>query len=261
MSPRELTGRTAIVTCAASGIGRATAESLASAGARVAAVDLSPPIETVDSIQSAGGTALAVEADVADHEAVLTAAATVERELDTPNLLVTAAGIVQTSDSCDVLALTEAEWRRVIDVNLAGTFFWAQAVARGIVSASIPGGSIVTIATTGAVRPPHGTPAYHASKGGVISLTRALAVNLARHHIRVNSVLPGTIDTRLTHAELDVPEIAARIRARTPAGRPGDPREVASAITFLASDDASYITGQTLIVDGGLVVQGWTDAG
>ncbi len=258
----DLTGQVALVTGAARGIGRAIALRLAEAGAAVlvADVDLNGGRETVEAITALGGTAEAMVADVADiaegRAAVEEAVATFGR-LD---VLVNNAGIFPVAVA---LRLSEEQWDRVLDVNLKGAFFLAQAAARLMIAAR-RGGRIVNIASVAALRPGGNLAHYDASKAGLLALTRALALEFAPHHITVNAILPGEIDTPGTRgntSELDqqggvavmdmhTPEFLARI----PLGRLGTPEDVANAVLFLASGAAAYITGASLVVDGGFLL-------
>jgi NAD(P)-dependent dehydrogenase (short-subunit alcohol dehydrogenase family) len=258
----DLTGQVALVTGGAMGLGRAIALRLAEAGAAVlvADLDLAGGRETVEAIAALGGTAEAMVADVADvaqgRAAVEEAVATFGR-LD---VLVNNAGIFPFAAT---LRLVEAEWDRVLDVNLKGAFFLAQAAARLMIAAR-RGGRIVNIASVAALRPGGNLAHYDASKGGLLTLTRALALEFAPHSITANAILPGEIDTPGTRGntsdlnqqggvavvDMRAPEFLARI----PLGRLGQPEDVANAALFLASGAATYITGASLVVDGGYLL-------
>ena len=149
-----------------------------------------------------------------------------------------------------VLDLAESEWDRVIDTNLKGAFLCGQIAARAMVSAGTPG-AIVNIASINAKIALAGQAHYTASKGGLVMLTKAMALDLAPHGIRVNAIGPGVIETRMTERSLSDPQRRAMLLSKVPLGRVGQPRDVAHAALFLASDEASYITGATLYVDGG----------
>lgn len=242
-------GRVAVVTGAASGIGLGIAHGLAARGARVAVVDLD--LENARRAgNEVGNGAVPIAADVTQPDQV----ERVFREaaaLGEISLLVNNAGIVKMGPS-DSFAFDD--WKRVIDVNLTAVFLCSQAAARRMIPAG--GGSIVNIASIAARAAAPGFAAYSASKGGVLSLTRALAVEWAPHRIRVNSVSPGTIDTPLSReARARDPEAFARRDRRVPITRPGATSDVADAVAWLAGNESGYVTGQDIKVDGGLLSQ------
>ncbi len=250
-------GKVAFVTGAGSGNGRGIARRLASEKASVACVDinLNSAQETVDMIAAAGGQGLALEADVRDRAMIEQALANTLKSFGKVDFLVNNAGIVTMTGFQD---LTETEWDRVLDINLKGYFIVAQVVSKAI--AQNGGGAIVNISTvedevvvssTG-----HCQVHYNASKGGVRMLTKALAAELAGSSIRVNAVAPGAIDTQFTGSDLkESPEAMAFITSRALIKRLGTPEDIGAAVSFLLSDDASYITGARLAVDGGWSVR------
>jgi len=245
--------KTAFVTGAGAGIGRAISRRLAGEGARVAVTDVSlaSAQETVAVIEEHGGEAFAFEVDVRDRAAIARAASTVADRWGGIHLLVNNAGVVTTHSFKD---LTEDAWDFVVDVNLKGQFLVAQEVTRWIAEAG--GGAVVNLSTveasvvvtSGATAQPH----YNASKGGVPMLTKALAVELAGDSIRVNCVAPGPIATDFFDLETVTSEAGmAFMGQRLLVPRVGQPEDIAAAVSFLLSDEASFITGIQLPVDGG----------
>jgi NAD(P)-dependent dehydrogenase (short-subunit alcohol dehydrogenase family) len=253
----RLAGRVALITGAASGIGRATAQRFLAEGARVAAADMNG--DGLEAEFAGHDGAVTVAGDVSDPaDAAHMAAAAVEA-FGTIEILVNCAGIARYTN---FLELPLEEWQLVQDVNSTGTFLMAQAVARHMVaerSLRQHSRAIVNIASVEAhvVLASSGHPQvhYNASKGAVHMITRALAVELAPHGIRVNSICPGLTETPLAAYALATPERRASIEKLVPLGRVAQPGEIAAAALFLASADASYITGEALVVDGGFMVQ------
>ncbi|HEV2242707.1 MAG TPA: SDR family oxidoreductase [Streptosporangiaceae bacterium] len=253
----RLAGRVALITGAASGIGRATAQRFLAEGARVAAADMNG--DGLEAEFAGHDGAVTVAGDVSDPaDAARMAAAAVEA-FGTIEILVNCAGIARYTN---FLELPLEEWQLVQDVNSTGTFLMAQAVARHMVaerSLRQHSRAIVNIASVEAhvVLASSGHPQvhYNASKGAVHMITRALAVELAPHGIRVNSICPGLTETPLAAYALATPERRASIEKLVPLGRVAQPGEIAAAALFLASEDASYITGEALVVDGGFMVQ------
>lgn len=233
------TKQTAFVTGGASGIGRATVLRLAEDGFRVVAIDRNAQAiaQVVDEVTRAGLEAAGRIADVCDRNAI-TALLDAESRVD---VLVCAAGI---GPSRPFNEITDDEFRAVLEVNLLGVFISSQEAVRRMK----PGGRVVTVSSR-AVLGGSGFAHYVASKAGVIGLTRAMAMDLRRQRIAVNSVAPGFTDTGMTRAM--TPEQHAAASALEPSGRPAEPSEIANAIAFLASPRTSFITGQTLFVDGG----------
>jgi 2-keto-3-deoxy-L-fuconate dehydrogenase len=245
----------AIITGGASGIGRAAAALFIAAGARVAIVDRD--VEALDGLAGAlgtdGETLRTYAADVTDDAATSRAAADIEATWGRVDVLVTAAGISVGKPAGET---TMAEWRRVIDVNLGGTFCWVHAVLPAMVARGA--GAIVTIGSQLSTAGGTSNAAYVASKGAISSLTRSVALDYAAAGIRCNSVSPGATETPLLRTALarkcEPDDARQKLIARHAMGRIGEPREIASAILYLASPEASFITGSQLVVDGGWLV-------
>lgn len=240
----DLTGRLAVVTGGAAGIGRAISGVLAEAGARVVVADRDGAAAQATAA-ALGGIALAL--DVTDAEACEAKAAALAAEHGPVAILVNNAGIVQNAPALEV---DLADWRRVIDVNLHGVFHTARAFGRHMVAAG--SGSVVNISSICGEVTVHPQPqaAYNAAKAGVNLLTKSLAVEWAGK-VRVNAIAPGYTATELTLLGRSKPEWFNTWLAGIPMGRLANPREIALAVAFLASDAASYITGTVLTVDGG----------
>jgi len=242
------------VTGAGSGIGRATARRLASEGASIAVWDIDPDaaLETVGLIESDGGRAVSIRADVRDRGSVQAGRQDTLAAFGDPlRYLVNNAGLVTMSS---LENLTDEEWDRVLDTNLKGMYIVTQELFRTI--ADNGGGAIVNLSTIEAdvvvASRGYPQPHYNASKGGVKMLTKATAVELAKFGIRVNAVAPGAIATGFVPgADWSSPEAWDSIKDRVLVPRAGKPEDVAAAISFLLSDDASYITGVQLPIDGG----------
>jgi NAD(P)-dependent dehydrogenase (short-subunit alcohol dehydrogenase family) len=255
MTSKRLEGRTALVTGGGGGVGRGIALELARAGCRVAVNDVAvdPAEETVEQVKSIGGDAFAVRGSVADAAEVKATFATVLARLPRLDILVNNAG-VQTWKP--FLEVTEAEWDFVIDTNLKGCFLNSQAAALHMKDHG--GGAIVNIGSGCSKIAFPNLVAYTASKGGIDMLTKVAAVELGRYGIRVNCVGPGAIEIERTRREGgDFARIWSEL---TPLGRVGTPSDVGQAVVYLASDDASFVSGQTLWVDGGVFSQArWPD--
>ena len=239
----------ALVTGAGSGIGREVCLQLAAEGAVVAAsdIDLATAERTVAEVAKQGGAAHAFALDVRDPAAVAAVVDGAAEALGRLDVLVNNAGI---REIVPVLELSHEEWSRVIDINITGVFLCAQAFARHLVAAG-RGGAIVNLASTlGIVAAPN-RAAYTASKHAVVGLTKEMAMEFGKLDIRVNAVGPGVIRTPLTERYFQDAETTERIRGVHAMHRWGEPSEVARAILFLASADASFCTGTTLVVDGG----------
>lgn len=246
-NPFDLSGRTAIVTGANTGIGQGIALALAEAGARVVGVGRSAMDETQALVEQAGGRFHAVAADLATIEPVGRIVAEAVAAGGQADILVNNAGIIRRADPLD---FSEQDWDDVINVNLKTTFFLAQAFARHAVARG-GGGKIVNIASVLSFQGGIRVPPYTASKHGVVGLTRLLANEWAARGINVNAIAPGYCETNNTRAIRDDPDRNAAILARIPAGRWGAPADIGGAAVFLASRAADYCHGSILAVDGG----------
>lgn len=258
---KRLDGKVALVTGGAGGIGRGAAEAMAAAGARVVIGDLSEERSraVAAAIRDNGGEAEGRALDVTQRASVEEFVAAAEASYGTPSVVFTSAGVASAGGKFGVLEVDDETWDHVMDVNVRGTFLIAQIVARRLVAAQQPG-SIITVASTGASRPMEGTPAYSTSKGAIVSMTRALAVNLAKYGIRCNAVAPGYTMTDMMLPLLENEERHRLLLGRIALSRFGTPADVGNAAVFFASDESAYITGEILHVDGGVVIQGWLPA-
>ncbi len=248
----DLRGQVALVTGASSGLGLRFAEVLAANGAAVALVARrADRLQDVrEKIERAGGRALAIAADVLDRAAMRQAFDQAEAAFGTVTVLVNNAGVAHSNR---LLELAEAEWRRILDTNLDAVFLWAQEAARRILEAG-KRGSIINIASVLGYGVSKGTAAYATSKAGVIQLTRAMALELAFKGVRVNGIAPGWFVTEINRDYLTSEKGAAMTRD-IPIGRFGEDGDLDGALLLLASDAGRYITGATIVVDGGQVVQ------
>jgi glucose 1-dehydrogenase len=256
----SLRGQTALVTGASSGIGAGVARALGAAGAAVAVNYVAGPEAAeavVAQIREAGGTAMAVRADVSredDVQAMFCAIAGAWASLD---ILVSNAGIQK---DAVIAEMTLAQWNAVLGVNLTGTFLCAREAARAMIRQGIrPGvsraaGKIICVSSVHEVIPWAGHVNYAASKGGVKLLMQSLAQELAPHRIRVNSIAPGAIQTPINRPAWETPEALTSLLTLIPYGRIGQPEDIGKAVAWLASDDADYVHGQTIFVDGGMTL-------
>ncbi len=239
MTFASLDGKTALVTGGSRGIGRAIAEELARAGASVVVGYRSGADEAEEVASTIGGRA--VQADVSDPEQ----AKRLVEEAGDLDVLVNNAGL--TRDGL-IARMPDEDWREVIDTNLGGVFYTCRAAARGMMRRR--SGAIVNISSIVGVHGNPGQTNYSAAKAGIIGFTKALARELGSRNVRANVIAPGYIATRLT--EVLPEELQQTMLDNTPLGRLGDPGDVAGAVRFLASDEAAFITGEVLLVDGGL---------
>ena len=242
----DLSGRSALVTGSTRGIGRSIAETLAGCGAKVAVVGRDRT-RADDVAKQLPGTAKGFACDVSDVASVTKLVEEVEKELGTVDILVNNAGL--TRDNL-LMRLKDDDWNAVIDANLRGAFVAIRAATRGMMKRRW--GRVINIASIVGIVGNKGQANYAASKAGLIGLTKSVAKELASRNILANVVAPGLIETDMTAAMSD--EARAQMAAAIPLERVGKPDDIANAVLFLASDLASYITGQVLVVDGGMVM-------
>lgn len=249
----KLKGKVSIVTGAGQGIGKAIAITFAREGSYVVVndIDLDKAASVAKEIEGFGGKAIAVKADVSQNEEVRDMVAETIRNFGRIEILVNNAGIQTTAP---FLELSEEEWCRVIDVNLKGVFLCSQTVAREMIKQE--GGKIINISSVHQSVPRYNRAHYDASKAGVAMLTKDMALELAKYNIKVNCIAPGAIATPMNEDILKSPEKMAIIKSMIPLARMGEPEEVAQLALYLASDEADYITGTIVEIDGGLSLGG-----
>ncbi len=242
--------RVAMVTGASTGLGRASAVALANAGFDLAVTDLDKTwlADLVNEVTRAGGKAVPIALDLRSEESIAQAVAEAVQAFGRLDVLVNNAGRALQKPAIDV---TFAEWTDVIDINLKGGFFLSTAFARHCIERK-SGGAIISMASTHGLTGIAGRSVYGISKGGIIQMTRMLAIEWAALGIRVNAVAPATVLTPSRAQILSDPEARARMLARIPSGRFPTAEEVAAAVCYLASEAADSVTGQTLVLDGGL---------
>ena len=242
----DLSGRTALVTGSTRGIGRAIAEALAGAGARVAVVGRDQA-KAAEAAAAIGGGAQGFAADVGDPASITALVENVEKAFGQIDILVNNAGL--TRDNI-LFRIKDDDWDTVLDANLRGAFLAIRATSRGMIKRRW--GRIINIASIVGITGNKGQANYAASKAGLIGLTKSVAKELGSRNVLVNAVAPGFIETDMTAAM--TPEARAALSGQIPLERLGSPVDIAGVVTFLASEYAAYITGQTLVVDGGMVM-------
>ncbi|MFJ7949584.1 SDR family NAD(P)-dependent oxidoreductase [Streptomyces sp. NPDC096354] len=253
---QRLAGRVALVTGGGSGMGRATALRLASDGARVLVVDQHAE-SAVATAREIGAAALGMGADVTDEQAVASSVETALKHFGRLDIGVNAAGIAA---SVPLVNQTVEQFRKIQEVNLTGVFLTCREQSRQMIAQG-EGGVIINFVSTNALQPGEGLAAYCASKAGVAILTRVAAMELAEHRIRVVGVGPGLTATPMASRFLTNPKSLEAFVSNIPLGRPAEPEEVAGVAAFLASDDAAYITGETIYVEGGALTRRYPGLG
>lgn len=248
----KLDGRIALITGGGRGLGRAIALAFAGEGADVAVASRTPEQldEVVASIREKGRRALAIETDVTSSESVAKMVQTTRNEFGRIDVLVNSAGVGWVER---VVEMSDGNWDWVMQTNLYGTFYCCRDVARVMIEQK--GGSIINIVSVAGIKGPPGMGAYAASKGGVMGLTRCLALEVARYNVRVNAIGPGYMRTDMNAAALDDPEVGPKIVKRIPMRRAGRPEEIGPLAVFLASDDSSFVIGETYFISGGEMAQ------
>jgi len=257
MSSTEFAGKAVIVTGAAQGIGRTIAEQFLKLGARVLIFDLDEELAVVTARQLSpdGELVKSIGGDVSRRADVHRAVETCIERFGRLDVMVAHAGI---ADATPLLELNDASWQRVMDVNLTGVFLCTQEAGR--VMARSGGGTVVVTASTNAFWVESNLAHYNTSKGGVVAFVRSAAIDLARYGIRVNAVAPGVVLTRIAAWVTEDPILAAEYLKHIPLNRFAETIDVAKVVLFLASSDSAYITGQTIVLDGGQTLGIMVDA-
>ncbi|MGB0438775.1 MAG: SDR family NAD(P)-dependent oxidoreductase [Primorskyibacter sp.] len=243
----------ALITGGAQGIGLACGRALAAEGHRIVLADVNAD-GVAQAAADLGDGAVGLACDMGDQAAITALFDTIEGTIGPVSVLVNNAGVAMPGD---FLTYDPADFQRVIDINLTGVFLATQRAAQTMVDRGIQG-AVVNMSSINAQVAIPGIPAYCASKGGVMQLTKVAALALAPHNIRVNAVGPGSIDTAMMAGVNANPEAMTRVMSRTPLGRVGEAHEIGGVVAFLASAKASYITGETIYVDGGRLGMNYT---
>jgi NAD(P)-dependent dehydrogenase (short-subunit alcohol dehydrogenase family) len=252
MSAMRFEGKGVVVTGAAQGIGRAVATGFAAEGARLVLLDNEGDVlaATADAIRASGAEVEIIVGDVSKREDVRKA---VERAVERFGHLDAAVQVAGIADFVPFLEFTDESWDRILDVNLRGTWYLVQEAGRAMVSAGTRGAIVVT-SSTNAFQPEAGGLGYNTSKSGQVAVMHTAALELSRHGIRVNALAPGIINTRLSAFVINHPVQSKVMLDRIPIGRFAEPEEMARPILWMCSDDASYLTGHLMVVDGALTV-------
>ncbi len=240
----DLTGKVAVITGAGSGIGKETALTFAKQGASVVCADIKGSHDTTEEIKQKGGKAISISLDVAKWDQWTALMEKTEVEFGKVDILCSIAGI---SEATNIIDLTEEQFDLMMNVNVKGVYFGMKAVLPGMLEKGA--GKIVNVASLAAHVGLAGLPSYSASKGAVVSMSRQVAMEYAKHNIQVNVVSPGIIATPILAN--NTPEMTKAFTDATPAGRLGEPVEIANMIAFLCSEDSNFTTGQAIMVDGG----------
>lgn len=240
-----------LITGAGSGIGRAASLAFAMEGAAIAAVDLrlEAAQATASAVEKVGRKAVALQVDVTQPDSVQAMVEQAVAGLGSLDVLINSAGV---REIVPFLELPAEEWTKVIGTNLTGTFLCSQAVARHLIAQNKSGKIVNLSSVAGLVGVPN-RAAYVASKHGVVGLTKEMGMELADKHIQVNAIAPGVVETAMTAGYFDKPDIVASLKKAHPAGRWAQPEEIAKLMLFLASEDADFMTGATIPIDGGFV--------
>jgi len=245
-------GKTALVTGSAQGLGQAVALGLAQFGASLILADLTYPDKTARQVEAMGANCLAVQTDIADELQVENLAAKAHSACGKVDILINNAGVSQLSYT-PTERLPIEEWDRIMNINLRGTFLCCQKIGKQMIDGG--GGNIINIATTAGITGVPRAPAYCASKAGVILLTKSLALEWARYHIRVNAIAPHYLETELTDKLRQDAGVFDALIKQIPLRRFGKTSEMIGAVLFLSADASSYVTGTVLPVDGGYLAQ------
>ena len=240
-----------LITGAGSGIGRAASLAFAAEGAAIAAADLrlEAAQATASAVEELGRTAVALQVDVTQPDSVRAMVERAVTGLGSLDVLINSAGV---REIVPFLELPAEEWMKVIGTNLTGTFLCSQAVARHLIAQS-KSGKIINLSSVAGLMGVPNRAAYVASKHGVVGLTKEMGMELADKHIQVNAIAPGVVETAMTAGYFDNPAIVASLKKVHPAGRWAQPEEIARLMLFLASEDADFMTGATIPIDGGFV--------